>query len=242
MRFLAILAALPLVACGSIAVGNDKGDKVEPSGSGATRTYQVADFTGVELAGADDVDVTVGGAFSVRAEGPADELDRLEIRRDGDTLRVGRKRDGGWLQSSKPVKVHVTMPAIRSASLAGSGDMNVDRVQGGDFNGDLAGSGDLRFGQLTAASASLNLAGSGNIAAGGGQVQRLKIAIAGSGNVAAKGMNASAADISIAGSGNVVADVDGEAKVTIMGSGDVTLGGKARCTTTKMGSGDVRCG
>ncbi|WP_326525318.1 head GIN domain-containing protein [Sphingomonas sp.] len=242
MRFLAILAALPLAACGSVAIGSDKGDRVEPSGAGGSRTYQVTDFTGVELAGADDVDVKVGSAFSVRAEGPAEELDKLEIRRDGDTLRVGRKRDGGWLKSSKPVKIHVTMPAIREASLAGSGDMTVDTVQGGDFEGDLAGSGNLRVGRLQAGKVSFDLAGSGNIVAGAGQAERLEVDIAGSGNVEARGVKARGADISIAGSGNVAAEVDGDAKVTIMGSGDVTLGGKARCTTSKMGSGSVRCG
>jgi hypothetical protein len=242
MRFLMILAALPLVACGSISMGNDRGEKVTASGGGGSRSFPVADFTGVELAGADDVDVKVGGAFSVRADGPAEELDKLEIRKDGATLKVGRQRNAaGWSSSSKGVKVYVTMPAIQAASLAGSGNLTVDRVQATDFDGDLAGSGDLRIGQLAATSASLNIAGSGGIGASG-QVQRLKVAIAGSGDIDAPGLKAAQADVSIAGSGNVAAEVNGPATISIMGSGDVTLGGKPQCTTTKMGSGDVTCG
>ena len=223
-------------------MGSDSGERAAASGSGGTRTFAVADFTGVELAGADDVDVRVGGGFSVRAEGPADELDKLDIRKDGSTLKVGRKRDGSWsMSSSKGVKVYVTMPAIQAASLAGSGNLMVDKVSGGDFDGDLAGSGDLRIGQLAATTASLNIAGSGGIGAAG-QVGRLKIAIAGSGDVDAAGLKAGQADVSIAGSGNVAAEVNGPAKINIMGSGDVTLGGKPRCSTSKMGSGEVRCG
>lgn len=242
MRILMILAALPLAACGSVAMGSSSGDKVSPSGSGGTRSFAVADFTGVELAGADDVDVKVGGSFSVRAEGPAEELDKLEIRKDGSTLKVGRKRDGSWsMRSGKGVKVYVTMPAIQAASLAGSGNLMVDKVSAGDFDGDLAGSGDLRIGQLAAASASFNIAGSGGIGAAG-QVQRLKVAIAGSGDVDAPGLKAAQADVSIAGSGNVAAEVNGPAKISIMGSGDVRLGGKPQCSTSKMGSGDVHCG
>ena len=245
MRYLMMAAALPLAACGSVAMGSDSGDsgdRVVPSGADGTRSFAVTDFTAVELAGADDVDVRVGGAFSVRAEGPADQLDKLEIRKDGSTLWVGRKRESGWsMTSGKGVKVYVTMPAIGAASLAGSGNLIVDRVQTADFKGSLAGSGDMKLGQITATSANLSIAGSGGIGAAG-QVQRLKIAIAGSGDVDAPGLKARQADVSIAGSGDVSAEVNGPAKISLMGSGDVTLGGKPQCTTSKMGSGDVRCG
>ncbi|MES2337876.1 MAG: head GIN domain-containing protein [Pseudomonadota bacterium] len=242
MRFLVMLAALPLVACGSVSMGGEKGDKVAASGGGASRTFQVADFTGVELAGADDIDVTVGGTFSVRAEGPAEELDKLEIRKDGTTLWVGRRKDGSWsAKAGKGVKVHVTMPAIRSASLAGAGDLTIDKVESEDFDGNLAGSGDLKLGRVAATSVELNIAGSGTIAASG-QVERLEVAVAGSGDVDAAGLKAARADVSIAGSGSVAAEVNGPAKINILGSGDVTLGGKPQCETSKMGSGDVTCG
>ncbi len=243
MRYLMILAALPLVACGPVSASGRDGEGVAPSGGGTARNFAVGDFTGVELAGADDVDVTVGGAFSVRAEGPAEDLDKLDIRRDGSTLKVGRKRNAaGWSRSKgKGVTIHVTMPAIRSASLAGSGNLSVDRVQTQDFEGNLSGSGDLKLGRLAATTASFNIAGSGAIGASG-QVGALNIAIAGSGDVDAPGLKANEARVSIAGSGNVAAEVNGRAKISIMGSGDVTLGGRPQCETSKMGSGSVRCG
>lgn len=241
MRFLMVLAVLPLVACGSFAKGSS-GDTVAPSGSGGTRSFAIADFIGVELAGADDVDVKIGGAFSIRAEGPADELDKLDIRKDGSTLKIGRKRDGTWsMTSGKGVTVYVTMPAIQAASLQGSGNLTVDTVQAGAFDGSLAGSGDLKLGRLAATSARFDIAGSGGIGAAG-EVGQLKVAIAGSGDVDAGGLKARQADISIAGSGNVAAEVNGPAKISIMGSGDVTLGGKPQCNTSKTGSGEVRCG
>ena len=241
MRFLMILAALPLVACGSVSAGGRDGEAVAPTGAGAARSFAVSDFTGVKLAGADDVDVTVGGAFSVRADGPAEELDKLDIRKDGSTLKIGRKRNmAGW-SKGKGVTIHVTMPAIQAASLAGSGNLTVDRVQAQDFDGNLSGSGDLKLGRVSATTASFNIAGSGAIGASG-EVGALKIAIAGSGNVEAPALKASEAEVSIAGSGSVAAEVNGPASISIMGSGDVTLGGKPQCETSKMGSGDVRCG
>jgi hypothetical protein len=242
MRAYLFAALLPLAACGNIGGDDDQGGGVQPTGSGNARSFQVSDFTGVELAGPDDVDVRVGAGFSVRAEGDEDQLAKLKVERDGDTLKIGRIKRGGFSWSSGDgVKVYVTMPRITAAELAGSGNLSVDRAEGAAFEGELAGSGNLSIAQLAVREAKLEIAGSGGIKAGG-TTGALKIEIAGSGDVDAAGLSASSADISIAGSGNIRAKVAGPAKVSIMGSGDVDLGPDAKCSTTKMGSGEVRCG
>ena len=240
MRFLLLAAALPLMAC-SFHSGDDDSPGIAGSGSGDQRTYQVADFSGVEAAGADDVDVRVGTGFSVRAEGDASELDNLKIEKNGDTLSIGRRGHGFHWGNHKGVKVYVTMPRIASASIAGSGDMTIDHIEGDSFKGEGAGSGTLTVASLAVQNASFSLAGSGGVKAGG-TANALKAEIAGSGDVDASGLKATSADISIAGSGSVNAQVNGAAKISIMGSGDVDLGPNAHCTTTKMGSGTVRCG
>ncbi|MBP2278189.1 MULTISPECIES: head GIN domain-containing protein [Sphingomonas] len=236
-----LLTAAPLAACS--VDGDDGGTGVPATGTGTARTFAVADFTGVALRGSDDVDVRVGPGFSVRAEGPSAELDKLKIERVGDTLRVGRKRNSGfsWGGHHQGVKVFVTMPRIVAAQIAGSGNLAIDRVAGGDFAGDSAGSGNLSIAQLTVPRAKLSVAGSGDIAAKG-TVDRLTVDVAGSGNVAAGGLKARSASVSVAGSGNVRAEVIGSASVSVVGSGDVDLGTSAKCSTTKIGSGEVHCG
>lgn len=240
MRLVALLA-LPLAACSYASSSEMTGTKIAASGSGATRSYAVDDFSKVQLRGSDDVDVRVGTGFSVRAEGPSEELDKLEIVRDGDQLKVGRKSQSGisWGSHAK-VKVYVTMPRIAAASVAGSGDMAIDRAEGSSFDASVAGSGDLAVAALAVDRASLNIAGSGGLSAAG-TTRTLNVSIAGSGDVSARGLKAASASVSIMGSGNLAAAVEGPAKVTIMGSGDAALGPKAQCTTTKMGSGSVTC-
>lgn len=245
MRSLLIgLIALPLLACnGDATIGQKSGTVVEAQGSGNARSYAVRDFDKVELRGSDDVEVSTGGDFSVRAEGDPNILDRIEIRIDGDRLIVGRKDGGGWNWGSDDdhdVRILVSMPAIRGGMLAGSGDLTINRARG-DFDGELAGSGDMTIGILQGGRAVFSLAGSGTIAASG-QIDRIDLSIAGSGNFDAPGLNAAAADINIAGSGDVRALVRGDASVSILGSGDVDLGANARCKVSKMGSGEVRCG
>jgi hypothetical protein len=239
---IASLSITPLAACSFGGADSDSTPGLPASGSGTTRTFAAADFSEIELRGADDVDVRVGTGFSVRAEGPAEELDKLKIERDGVTLKVGRINSRGinWGNKNK-ITVYVTMPRITKGSLAGSGDLVIDRVEGQDFTGNLAGSGDLTIAAVSVQRAELAIAGTGDIKAAG-VAKQLKVEIAGTGDVDAAALKAESADVSIAGTGGVRAEVNGPAKVNMLGSGDVDLGRGAKCSTSKMGSGEVRCG
>lgn len=240
---LAILAALPLAACSIASDGHDSSPGVPGSGSGTTRTYAVSDFTGVDLRGSDDVDVRVGTGFSVRAEGPSDELDKLKIERKGDALQVGRvdSKGLGWISNGKAkVKIYVTMPRVASANIMGSGSMAIDRIEGQQFDANTAGSGDLSVAALSVDRGEFDIAGSGGMTLNG-TVRDLTVNIAGSGDIDG-GLKSSGAEVSIAGSGSVKAMVDGPAKVSIVGSGDADLGKGAKCSVSKIGSGSANCG
>lgn len=239
MRLMILAALIPLAACGN---GSDDTPGITGTGSGGARSYAVADFSGVELAGSDNVDVRVGAGFSVRAEGDPKQLERLRIRKIGEKLQIDRRKEAGFHWSKgDAVKIHVTMPRIASAGVSGSGDMTVDRIEGQKFDASVAGSGKLALAALAVDAAEMNIAGSGTLQAAG-QAKRLEVNIAGSGDIDAPQLAAASADVSIAGSGNVRAAVNGPAEISMMGSGDVDLGPNARCKTSKMGSGNVRCG
>ncbi|WP_343518000.1 head GIN domain-containing protein [Sphingomonas sp.] len=231
-------AVLPLAAC-NFANGMS-GDVVQPSGSGGTRSFQVADFTGVSLRGSDDIEIRSGAQFSVTATGDADLLDKLEIRKDGDVLRVGRKEDAWNWGRGKSAKITVTMPRLVKAGVAGSGNMTVDRAEG-DFDGAISGSGNMTIADLNAGKTELSISGSGDLRILRGQAGAIDASIAGSGDIDAAGLKAQRADLSIAGSGNMRAQVSGEADISIVGSGDVELTGGAKCSVSKMGSGEARC-
>lgn len=236
-----VSAALPLGACSGMGLF-DGADGVAATGSGSSRTFEVADFTGVSLRGSDDVDIKIASTFSVRAEGPSEVLDRLKIERDGSTLKIGRKSDPSFnWGGSKGVTIYVTLPRLARADVAGSGDMKVGSAEGDDFEASNAGSGSISIAALKVKAAEFNIAGSGEITASG-TADKLSMSIAGSGDINARGVKAGSADASIAGSGSISADVNGPATVSILGSGDVDMGKNATCTTTKMGSGDISCG
>ena len=213
-------------------------------GSGSQRSYNLAGFDSVSLAGPHDVVVTVGPQHSIRAQGDPETLDRLKIELDGRDLKIGMKKGDwsiGWKKDRPKTTIFVTLPEIRAAAIAGSGDMRVDRVATERFNASIAGSGDLQIGSLRTQDSKFSIAGSGGITAAG-SAGRADVSIAGSGDVDLAGVEVRSAAISIVGSGDVRARATQTADVSIMGSGDVTLTGPARCNVKKRGSGSVRCG
>jgi hypothetical protein len=243
MRGIAILTATALgLALAACSAGAREGES-ESENRSARRDFQVGEFRSVSLTGSPDVVVTVGGAPSVRAEGDARLVERLEIRVENGDLRIGYRESKNWnfgWSRDRHATVHVTVPALEAAALTGSGDIRIDRVQGPRFAAAVSGSGDIEVGQIRAEEASFTVAGSGAIRAGG-TAQRSNVNLAGSGDIELSRLESRDAVVSLAGSGDVTARATQTARVSLMGSGDVTIVGPARCQIEKRGPGDVHC-
>lgn len=209
------------------------------SANAAERRFNVSGFDKVAVSGSDNVTIRTGNSFAVVATGDQDELDRLEIKVDGNQLKIGRK-SGNWRWSSKDVTVAVTMPALRGIALSGSSDVMADKGVGDVFDAKLSGSGDLSVGSLDARTANISVSGSGNVVMAG-RCGAQNISIAGSGDVDLARLACVNSSIRIAGSGDVTARVSGDAAIRIAGSGNVTISGGANCTRKVAGSGTVRC-
>jgi hypothetical protein len=238
----AILAAIVPAALALGACASGDGKEGEGGARAGQRSFAVGEFDRIVLAGSQEVIVTVGGPASVRAEGDERALERLEIEVDGGRLRIGSRRGGSWFGGSRRgVTVHVTVPSLTGAELAGSGEMRIDRIEGNSFEGGLAGSGELEIGAVRVEQARFSIAGSGNIRAAGSAGQA-NVRIAGSGDADLSGLESRTAEVSVLGSGDAQLRATETAQVTVMGSGDVTIQGGARCSVEKRGSGDVHCG
>lgn len=237
-----LIAMVALGGCNMTADG-PAGSGDAGSGQAAVRTFDVESFDSVSLGGSDDVIVTVGGAPSVRAEGDSEALERLDIRVEGGNLKIGVKR-GNWSwdprSERRRVTIHVTVPSLAAASIGGSGDMRIDKVEGEAFTASIGGSGDMEIASLQTGRADFSIAGSGGIKAAG-KVQKTSLSIAGSGDIDGGGLESGTLAVSLVGSGDIHARAMERAEVSLMGSGDVLISGTAKCKVSKIGSGDVRC-
>ncbi|WP_260580684.1 head GIN domain-containing protein [Sphingopyxis sp. PET50] len=242
------IAALPLTlalaACNG-TITTDEGGKGRSADPGPTTTqdFALTGFTGVEVTGPDDVTIRQGDAFSISAKGPKAEIDDLEIKLDGTTLSIGRKRSGFSFggRDHDEVEIAITMPRLGAVKLTGSGSIDADTIDGNDVAAVLTGSGDLKVAKFSGAKAKLTVSGSGDIEIAGGAIKSGDLDVTGSGDIDAKGLAAETLDISVTGSGNIAAQATASADISILGSGDVDLTGGAACTTKAMGSGTATC-
>lgn len=217
----------------------------ESGGPTVERNYQVGGFERIEVAGHYDVEVHTGAAPSVHAKGPEKDLERLVIEVKGDRLLIHPRGQHGMFhfggRRHGKTTISVTVPQLRGADVAGSGDMRIDNVLGDRFAGNIAGSGGLLLDNVEVKALDFSIAGSGSVQGKKGRAQNVSLNIAGSGDIDTKGVASETASVSIAGSGSVAAQASGTASVSLMGSGDVDLTGGAKCSISKHGSGDVRC-
>lgn len=249
MAIVPLALAMTASGCnGSVTGGNDghdgaKAERSASKGPVTTQSFALQDFIGVELAGPDDVTIRQGTAFSISARGPKNELEELEIKRDGGMLSIGRKREGFSLGSRDHdgVEISITMPRLTQIKITGSGEVDADTVDGDAADIAVTGSGDLKVAKLTAKNADIAVSGSGDVEIGGGTIATGDYSVTGSGNIDADALVAQNLDISITGSGDVDAHATGKADVTILGSGDVTVKGGATCSTSQVGSGSTTC-
>ena len=233
-----------LMAIAAAAASAGCESRAQDGGAAVQRSYQVGSFDRVEVAGPYEVRVRTGAAPAVSASGRQELIERLVVEvRDGKLLIHLRRERGGfnWSSRNGTATVEVSAPALRGASVAGSGGMSVDRVSGGRFDASIAGSGDLSVESLDVQELGLSIAGSGDLRAASGRANKADYSIAGSGNINARGIQAQTASVSIAGSGSVHGQAAQTADVAIMGSGDVNLTGGARCNVSKVGSGRASC-
>ncbi|MBV9839958.1 MAG: DUF2807 domain-containing protein [Sphingomonadaceae bacterium] len=210
------------------------------------RGYSVQDFDRIQVEGPYDVQVRVGPAAAAHAHGPQSGIDRLQVLVNDGTLIVRTDHSNGWggypgAASDGKVTVFVTTPRLRGVALAGTGDVDVDRIRNGDVQLGLNGSGDITVGTLEADSVGIALSGSGDVKVAG-RAKQGRANLSGSGDLDARALSVQDADISVAGSGDLKLDASRSAKVTSAGSGDVVVTGSAACTVHRVGSGDVTCG
>ena len=244
-REVAFAVALGGLAAGTAALihgGSDDSSPAPIAVTAAPQTFELAEFDEISTLGPQEVVVTLGETQSVRSDGSPEALGQLEVVVEDGELIIRPKDESGvdWEVLSSAT-YYVTLPDLDAVSLAGSGNLRVDRIEGESFTATIEGSGDLAIADMQVDEADFRIGGSGTVVAAG-TARETRVEIEGSGDVQAGGLRSEEASVEIGGSGNVALTVEDEARIEIAGSGDVDISGPARCSVTNNGGGDVRCG
>jgi len=210
----------------------------------AERRFTITSFDKIEVTGPFDVTVTTGRGPSAAASGSPQAMERVSIDVQGRTLRIRPNRSawGGYPGTSGgPVTIRVSTHELRAATVAGSGNITIDKAKAMRFDASLAGSGRIGISALEADTLSVGLLGSGKIALAG-KAKEMVATIKGSGDLEGAGLTAEEAKINADTAGTIALSVRRAASINATGQGDTTIIGKPACQVKAQGSGRVICG
>ncbi|WP_340314863.1 head GIN domain-containing protein [Rhizorhabdus argentea] len=211
----------------------------------ATRPFPVPDFSKLRVEGPYTVRVHTGARPSVVARGPQARIDKLIVESRGNMLVISTEKSWNWRNmgwgKNETIHIDIGVPMLDAATLAGSGEMNVDMIRGTDFMAALTGSGDLSIARIETSRLKAVVTGSGDLSISG-RTGRAEASVQGSGDLRAGGLTVGLLNASVAGSGDIAVGPTRVARANVAGSGDIMIAGRPSCTKNKVGSGDIICG
>ena len=192
----------------------------------------------VDLSGPVNLTLRQGPAQSLEVRGEQRLLANIDTSIDGDILHIAPR--GILLRHRTPIEVTITLPALESLSVNGSGDHTVSGFAGDHLDVALDGSGNMRFNgryrEITAA-----VRGSGNLELTGGTSDTVDAAVIGTGRLTLVGSSREL-HAEMRGSGELDArHLRADAVALIQqGSGESAVYASKRLHADMNGSGEAR--
>ncbi len=216
-----IVAVIAVLVLGAIGVAlalrdgdSSSGSGIQGSGVAATQARAVPSFTGLDLAGSNEVNVVVGAPQSVVVHADTNLISHVTTRVVAGTLVIA---DTGSYTSHAPMNVEVSVPSLTVLNLSGDGQLSVTGI--------------------TASQLTVTVSGSGLLSASG-TVTRLDVTLRGDGMAELSQLSARDVHALLAGSGLIKVHATSSLNASVPGTGLIMYtGNPAHVVTSVPGSG-----
>jgi hypothetical protein len=218
----ALLAAVLILAliAGKFSFHSSGGPAGAGSGHAATQVRTVPPFTGVNLAGDNNVVVRVGERQSVVVHADSNLLGRVTTRVHSGSLVIGTTP--GNLTARSPMYVTVSVPSLDCLELAGHGNISVTGIDAPRLTVELPGNGTI---EAT------------------GTTERLDVTIGGAGTALLRPLIARDANAELSGDGTIMLTATRSLAASVPGAGTIVYGGDPVHVTRRIaGSGTITAG
>ena len=237
---LAVMTAMTSCEISKVRVITDGGEMV-------TQIRPLKGFEEIEISGSPTVVYQQADSFSVKVEGPSEQVKNILTSVNGSVLNIRNRGKIGIINISSGeggTVVYVSSPDLTAVRLSGSGDfISERRVDTDKMQIELRGSGDIRFSDIICDQCSTMLVGSGDLSLDHLDAQTSDVVLIGSGDINIAESRVRKTDIQLRGSGDIVVDFQdgcGRAECQVSGSGDISLRGRLKSYNySKFGSGDI---
>ncbi len=209
-----------------------------------SRDFMTTSFETLTLEGDIVATLTHDPMAKIVARGSAIDIDRLQINRNGRTLRISMQQSGGssLYQRQGPVTIDLSSADVERITLNGNAVLAVDRLVQQKLNLSLYGAGVLSVGDVRADTLKLNVIGNGNVAIGTGRLAKADLTVQGAARVAMGGVASDGFTLTSSGPTAIDARADKEAEVRATGTGAIRIKGGAPCRILYAPQASVECG
>ena len=214
-------------------------NKLTGKGATVSQTFQVSDFSKVDLEFNADVQYIYADNYSVTVQAQENVIERMAIHNRAGILGLTFKRRTRLVKYDK-ISVTVLSPEFSGAEINGNGNISVR----GAFPTQnvalkISGSGAISIESLTANNCEVDISGSGDVYVGEGSINKLYAEINGSGELDFRNTEAKSITNVMNGSGNSFLWVTDVLNVEINGSGSVSYKGSPKVSVDISGSGEL---
>ena len=221
-----IVAVVAVLVLGAIGVAlalrgghSSSGSGIQGSGVAASQTRALPSFTGLNLAGGNEVNVVVGAPQSVAVNADTNLISHVTTRVVAGTLVIG---ETGSFTSHAPMNVEVSVPSLTTLTLSGDGQISVTGISAPQLTVTVPGSG------LLSAS---------------GTVTRLDVTLRGDGMAELSQLSARDAHAVLTGSGLIKVDATSSLNASMPGTGLIMYtGNPPQVVTSVTGTGSITAG
>ena len=213
---LARIVGLALIAAGVVLLPGCTSGSSTSTVIPATQTRSVAQFSRLDLAGSNNVTVTVGGRQSVVVHADSKLINDVTTRVVDGTLTIANT---GSFTATSPMSVEVSVPSLAALELSGSGQISVSGIK--------------------AQWLTVTISGNGLFYAIGSTAQ-LDVTISGEGTAQLNQLVADNVSALVTGSGLIEVTATASLVAVIPGDGAIIYGGNPpQVTTSVTGTGTV---
>jgi hypothetical protein len=238
-RKLIILAIVVLALAAFGCEGGVGFRTVQGSGTVEEKTYEVSDFTSVELATVGRLVVELGETETLRVQAEDNLIKYFEVEVRNGLLEIGGQKNVNLIPT-EGVYFYLTVKELDTLVISGLGSVELPEMDVPKFSIEISGGGSVDVDGLNGDAIEAEISGLGDLSIDGGEVDEQDIVITGGGNYRARNLQSARAEVDIDGLGSATVRVSEHLGVTISGGGAVEYFGDPSVDQDVSGLGHVR--
>jgi hypothetical protein len=214
------------------------------SDDASRKSFKVAGFQSLNIGHAFEIHIKKSNVYSLTAIGRAEDLQNIEVDLQGNTLEVGIKSNGSWLNwkwnnRNEKIILQISMPSLRSAEFSGATKIEVLGFNNEeDCNLSLSGASKINLLDFNADKLSLELSGAAKVKISG-QVIKLNYDASGASKLDAFDLFVRDADLELSGASDAMVKVQKSLRVNASGASKVIYKGNPNVSKDVSGASKV---